>query len=116
MSSQTPTSSATNTIGGSTVRTNTFSGPGLGGSWTLLSRASRPATTDRSSPSGSWTTFGSCRRARGRSMAMAADLLVQLAGDLAGQRADVRCLDRARLRDVHPPLADDPAGPRTHEH
>src|SRR4051812_45361664 len=108
-SSQTPTRKARNRIGGSTVRTKNRPGPGRGGSIGASSSASRPATTERSSLSGA-------RRARGRSMAMAADLLVQLAGDLAGQRADIRRLDRARLGDAPLPLADDATGARAHEH
>ena len=48
-SCHTPTSTARNTIGGSTVRTKIRPGPGFGGSWAVDSRASSPATTDRSS-------------------------------------------------------------------
>ena len=80
-----------------------------------LRRQLRPgsrARRDRPRPTGPRGASGpsaSVRSAPCRSLAMAADLLAQLAGDLAGQRADRGRLDRAGLRDVDLPLADDPA-------
>src|SRR4051794_13523288 len=103
-SCQTPTSPAKNTIGGSIVRTNRRPRLGLGGNWGAASSASSPATT--SSVAGARPSATTARRLRRRSLAMAADLLVQFAGDLGGQRADLRGLDGARLRDVDQPLAD----------
>src|ERR1700712_4981852 len=98
-SCQTPTSAARKRIGGSTVRTKIRPGPGRAGSSGELSSASRPAPTGRSSSAEARPLLPT----RGRSMAMTADLLVQVAGDLAGQRADVGRLDGPRLGDVHPP-------------
>src|SRR5690349_6733459 len=112
-SCQTPIRPAKNTIGGSNVRTNRRPRLGLGGSCGVESSASSPATT--SSVAGARLSATTARRLRSRSLAMTADLPVQFAGDLRGQRAHVRRLDGPRVRNVDRPLADDPAGPRPHE-
>src|SRR3954447_19965587 len=104
-SCHTPTSRARNTTGGSAVRTSRRPMPGPGGSAADVSSWSSPATTARSS-----ARFGARR-----SVAMAADLPVQLGGDLRGQRADGRRLVRARVPDVDGPLADDAPRPGAHE-
>src|SRR3954447_10728692 len=101
-SCHTPTSRARNTIGGSTDRTKIRPGPGAGGRSGPVSSASRPASTARFSAASLRST-----RLSPRSLAMATDLLVQLAGDLRGEGTDAGRLDRARLRDVDLPLADD---------
>src|SRR4051794_28075961 len=113
-SCQTPMSPVKNTIGGSIVRTNRRPRLGLGGSCGVDSSASSPATT--SSVAGARLAVTTARRLRRRSLAMAADLLVQFAGDLRGERAHVRRLDGPRLRDVDPPLANHPARPGAHQH
>src|SRR4051794_33341393 len=93
-------------IGGSTERTNRRPRPGAGGSATDVPSWSSPATTARSS-----ARFAVCT-----SVAMTADLSVELGGDLGGQRADGGGLDGARVADVDAPLAHDAARPRAHEH
>src|SRR3712207_1200574 len=96
-SCQTPTSAARKTSGGRRPRTSRLPRPGPGGGCAASSRASRPASTDRVATSSA--------RVRGRELvAMAADLLVQLAGDVGRERADPGGLDRPRLGQVHAPL------------
>src|SRR3954452_17989177 len=93
-------------IGGSTDRTSRRPSEGPGGAAIKVPSSSSPATTARSS-----ATFGVRR-----STAMAADLPVQLGGDLGGERAHRGRLDGARVRDVDLPLPHDPTGARAHEH
>src|SRR4051812_19007014 len=100
-SCQAPTSAARKSSGGSTDRARRRPAEGPAGGASDVSSSSSPATTARSS-----VRFGACR-----SVAMAADLLVQLGGDLRGERADRRGFDGARVADVDLPLPHDPAGP-----
>src|SRR6516162_4576506 len=50
------------------------------------------------------------------SLAMAAHLLTQPVGDLAGQLGDLRRIDSARAGNGHRELVDDPAGPAGQHH
>src|SRR3954462_9186311 len=88
-------------------------GPGAGGRSGPVLSASSPASTARLSVASSRSTRV---RPRPLSLAMAADLLVELPGDRRGEGTDARRLDRPRLRDVDLPLPDDAARPGPEQH
>ena len=102
-------------MGGRTERTKIRPGPGAGGQVGRGVEGVEPrlhGAVVGGRPRGRPGQAG----AAASSLAMAADLLVQLAGDLGGERAHARRLDGPRLRDVDLPLPDDAAGPRAQQH